>query len=230
MTIEPIEKKRTSMKSSIIMFVVGLLAQQIAQAQGTTYVSNLGQPSAGTLSVGSNSWVAAAFRPGINAGGYVLDSVQLALADASGSPTGFTVMLYATNPGSTAPFSYLATLNGSLDPVAAGVYTFTPASTLTLLSYVFYDIVLTAETPIAVGAYEWSFAATSSYNPSGGWTTGGSAVTSGNGSFWIVSAGAYAQFAISATPVPEPSTLTLLALGGGFLLWRRRKVKPADAA
>src|ERR1017187_6064717 len=30
---------------------------------------------------------------------------------------------------------------------------------------VFYDVVLTAETPVAVGAYEWSFATTSAYNP-----------------------------------------------------------------
>jgi PEP-CTERM motif len=222
--------KKAAISPALLALALALLSSSIAQAQGTIYVWNLGQPSAGSLSVGSNSWVAAAFRPGINAGGYVLDSVQLALADASGSPTGFTVMLYATIPNSTAPFSYLATLNGSLDPVAAGVYSFTPASTLTLLSYVSYDIVLTAETPIAVGAYEWSFATTNFYNPSGGWATAGSALTSGNGSFWTVSAGNYAQFAITATPAPEPSTLGLLALGGGFVLWRRLKVKPSDTA
>src|ERR1039458_2607755 len=110
------------MKSIISMFVVGLLAQQIAVAQGTTtYLSNLGQASAGSLAVGSDSWLAEAFRTGADAGGYVLDSVQLSLADASGSPSGFTVMLYATNPSTPAPFSYLTTLHGSLDPVAAGV-------------------------------------------------------------------------------------------------------------
>jgi hypothetical protein len=213
------------------MFVFGLLAQQMAVAQGTTtYLSNLGQAPAGSLAVGSNSWVAMAVQTGTNAGGYVLDSVQLALADASGSPAGFTVLLYATHPASTAPHSYLATLNGSLDPVTAGVYTYSPASTLTLLPDMFYDIVLTAETPIAVGAYEWSFASTRSYNPSGGWSPNGSVWTSGNGSFWNGSAGAYAQLAVSATPVPEPATAGLLAVGGGFLLWRRRKVKPADAA
>jgi hypothetical protein len=224
MTINPMEKNRTNMKSIISMFVVGLLAQQIAVAQGTTtYLSNLGQASVGSLAVGSDSWLAAAFMTGTNAGGYVLDSVQLSLADASGSPSGFTVMLYATNPNTPAPFSYLSTLNGSLDPVAAGVYTFTPASTLTLRPGVFYDVVLTAETPIAAGAYEWSFATTSSYNPSGGWFAGLSVLTSGNGSppSWHVSAGNYAQFAINAS-VPEPSALALLALGGFLFFWHRR--------
>ena len=208
---------------AIPVFALAVLPPQILQAQGTTYLSNLDQSSSGTLAVGSNSWLAAAFSTGFDAGGYVLDSVQLSLADASGSPSGFTVMLYATSPNTPAPFSYLSTLHGSLDPVAAGVYTFTPASTLTLRPGVFYDVVLTAETPIAAGAYEWSFATTSSYNPSGGWFAGLSVLTSGNGSppSWHVSAGNYAQFAINAS-VPEPSALALLALGGFLFFWHRR--------
>jgi hypothetical protein len=71
---------------SISMFVAGLLAQQLALAQGTTtYLSNLGQASAGSLAVGSDSWLAAPFGTGFNAGGYVLDSAQLSLTDASGN-------------------------------------------------------------------------------------------------------------------------------------------------
>ena len=218
---------------SISMFVAGLLAQQLALAQGTTtYLSNLGQASAGSLAVGSNSWLAAPFMTGANAGGYVLNSVQLALTDASGNPTGFRVMIYNNGawPGGIIPGINLSTLNGSLDPVAAGVYTFTPASTLTLSPRLFYEIVLTAETPIAAGAYEWSFATTSSYNPSGGWlAANGPVLTSGNGSSpsWNVSGATCAQFAINATeiPVPEPSALALLALGGFFLVWHQWKVK-----
>jgi hypothetical protein len=216
------------MKSIISMFVVGLLAQQIAVAQGTTtYLSNLGQASAGSVAVGSDSWLAAPFQTGTNAGGYVLDSVQLALTDASGNPSGFTVMLYAAGVTSPYPLTYLVTLHGSLDPVAAGVYTFTPASTLTLSPRLFYDVVLTAETPMAVGAYEWSFAATSSYNPRDGWTGYAFAWTSSDGSHWQGTGGGL-QLAINGTGVPEPSTLALLALGGGLLVWCRQKVKPFD--
>src|ERR1039458_8132982 len=111
---------------AILALALGMLSPQIIQAQGTTFLSNLDQSSSGALVVGSDSWLAAAFSTGFDAGGYSLDSVQLALADASGSPSGFTVMLYATNPNTPDPFSYHSTLNGSLDPVAAGVYTFTP--------------------------------------------------------------------------------------------------------
>ena len=210
------------------MFVVGLLAQQIAVAQGTTtYLSNLSQASAGSLPVGSDSWLAAAFQTGTNAAGYLLNSVQLALTAASGSPTGFRAMIYNNGaaPSGIIPGTNLCTLNGSLDPVAAGVYTFTPASTLTLLPRLFYEIVLTAETPMAVGAYEWSFATTSSYNPSGGWfAANGPILTSDNGSppSWNLSGASSAQFAINGTAVPEPSTLALLALGGWLLAWRHR--------
>jgi hypothetical protein len=209
---------------AIPVFALAVLPPQILQAQGTTYLSNLDQSSSGTLAVGSDSWLAAPFGTGFNAGGYVLDSAQLSLTDASGSPSGFAVMIYAAGISGPLPVSYLATLHGSLDPVAAGVYTFTPASTLTLRPGVFYDVVLTAETPVAVGAYEWSFATTSAYNPTDYWLVGGPVLTSGNGSSpWNVSGATCAQFAINATDVPEPSTLGLLALGGFVFLWHRRK-------
>ena len=77
------------------MFVVGLLTQRVTQAQGTlTYLSNLGQPSSGSDIVGSNSWLFTTFRVGTNPNGYVLNSIQLEMTDASGTPSGFTVMLY----------------------------------------------------------------------------------------------------------------------------------------
>ena len=82
--------------SSIIASVFGLMASQVIQAQGTmTYLSNLGQSSTGSLAAGSDSWLAAGFQTGTNNGGYVLNSIQLAMNAASGNPTGFKVMLYA---------------------------------------------------------------------------------------------------------------------------------------
>src|ERR1035438_9179425 len=85
---------RKTIISGIIASVFGLLAPHIAQAQGTLYVSSLGLTSSGSASVGSDSWLATDIRTGTNAGGYLLNSVQLALADASGTPSGFTAMLY----------------------------------------------------------------------------------------------------------------------------------------
>src|SRR6202044_2709741 len=111
-------------------FVAGLFIPQIIKAQGTlTYMSNLAQPSTGNKLVGSNSWVATEFQTGANTGGYMLNSVQLEMADASGSPNGFTIMLYSPIVifGPDVPQTNIDTLSGSIDPSTADVYTYTDA-------------------------------------------------------------------------------------------------------
>ena len=102
---------------SIIAFL--LLAARVASAQGTTtFLSNIGQPSSGSQTVGSDSWFAAGFVTGTDASGYLLDSIQLGMASSTGSPSGFTVMLYedAGSPAGLSPGSSLGTFMGSLDP------------------------------------------------------------------------------------------------------------------
>jgi hypothetical protein len=213
----------------ILALALALLPPQIARAQGTIYLSNLGQSPVGSLAVGSNSWVAAGFYTGTNPGGYVLNSVQLGMTDASGNPSDFTAMLYYPLVGGppSGPGRSLATLNGSLDPVTAGTYTYAAPSNLTLPPSTEYFIVLTAGTAVANGAYEWSLSGTDSYNPSEGWSNLGGVWTSSNGSFlsWNLTS-SFPQFAINASTVPEPSTLGLLALGGFFLVRQRRKACP----
>jgi hypothetical protein len=214
----------------IIILMVGLLAPQITRAQGIVYVSNLGQASTGSDSVGSDSWLAMGFDTGTNASGYVLDSVQLGITDATGNPSGFTVMLCAqnyNNPAGPFPGSSLETLNGSANPSTGGIYTYTDASDLILLPSTDYFIVLTAGTTVANGAYEWSVTGignNSSYNPSGGWLGGlGPVLHSSNGSSWSDSPGTtFAQFAIDATAIPEPSSSLLILLGGGVFIYVRR--------
>src|ERR1035438_5489490 len=111
---------------AVLALALGMLSPQIIQAQGTTYLSSLDQSSVGSLAVGSNSWVAAGIYTGTNPGGYVLNSVQLGMTDASGNPSDFTAMLYYPLFGGppSGPGRSLATLNGSLDPVTAGTYTY----------------------------------------------------------------------------------------------------------
>jgi hypothetical protein len=217
---------------SLIGFALALLTQQITQAQGTmTYLSNLGQPPDGSNTVASDSWLAEQFRTGTNASGYLLGSIQLGMADASGNPSGFTVMLYSASFGTGInPGSNLDTLDGSLNPAASGIYTFTTISNLMLLPNALYFIVLTAGTAVSNGAYEWSFMNTASYNPSAGWG-GGVTLSSVNGSSWFRLGGNpnydYSQFAFDAIPVPEPGVLGLFGLGGLAFLWHRRKTKAA---
>jgi hypothetical protein len=213
---------------AILAFALAVLSPQTAQAQGTLYVSSLGLTSTGSSSVGNDSWLATDFGTGTNAGGYLLNSVQLALGDASGNPSGFTAMIYNVNPHigtGVFPGNSLGTLNGSLNPVTGGIYTYSPASDLTLSPNTVCFIVLTDGTAVASAAYEWSFTSTHAPTLSGGWQGDDTFLSSSDGLRWGPFSPGYAQFAINGTPVPEPFTLGLLVLGGSFLVWHRRKAK-----
>jgi hypothetical protein len=212
--------------NGIIVFAVALLAPQILQAQGTmTYLSNVDQASAGSLTVGSDLWLAAAFQTGTNASGYTLDSIELGMADASGSPSGFTVTLYKRYTGALdIRGPSLGTLDGSLNPTTAGIYTYTPDSSLTLSANTQYVIMLSAGTTVASGAYDWSVA-NGSYDTSGNWGIAGIFSSSDGGSRWTGISGNAVQFSIDAIPIPEPGVLALSGLGGLLLLWHCRKLK-----
>lgn len=212
------------MKKLIIIFMGGLLAQQIIQAQGTLYLSNLGQPSTSSLNVGSNSLQAVGFFTGTNTSGYLLDSIQLAMTNATGNSSGFTVMVYTQsgNPAGASPGSSLDTLDGSLNPTTGGTYIYTATSNLILSPSTDYFIVLAAGTAIVNGAYEWSQAGTYSYNPIENWGAG-TVWNSVDGSHWNGNTFLNPEFAITATPIPEPSSEILLGLGGLLLALHRAK-------
>jgi hypothetical protein len=221
--------KKIIIIGGVIVLAVALLAPTIVQAQGMTYLSNLGQPSAGSEAVGSDSWLAEAFQTGTNISGYSLNSVQLDMTDASGNPGGFTVMIYSNGgaPEGISPGSSLGILVGSANPTTSGIYTYTPAANFTLSPITDYFIVLTAGTVVANGDYKWSYAGTYSYNPSDKWATvGGYSIAfyhSSDGLAWTGNLGTYPQFALNATPIPEPSSLALIFLSGGVLIYARRK-------
>jgi PEP-CTERM motif len=201
-------------------FAIGAARSVLGQGT-TTFVSNLGQTPDGANPVGSDSWLAASLFTGVNGGGYSLNSVQLGLADATGSPSGFSVMIYTSGDvaGAIRPTGSIGTLTGSINPSSGGTYTFTAASGIFLSPSTEYFIVISAGTTVANGAFAWNFEDASDYQPSGGWL-GGVTFGSGNGSTlsWMPlgSSPSYenSQFAITATPAPEPGTLGLLALGG----------------
>ena len=194
------------------VLALALLAPQAAQSQGTMYVSSLGQPSTGSVAVGSDSWQAEFFATGKNPGGYLLNSIQLAMAPASGAPSQFIVALYsAHDPIAHRPDSSLGILAGSSDPETSGIYNYT-ASGVTLPPSTYYYVVLTSGTTVSSGFYAWSFN-NSPPVTSGGWGGTQNLFNSSDGSSWHF---AYEdpQFSVTATVVPEPDTLSLLALAG----------------
>ncbi len=217
--------------AGLIGFALALLAPQIVQAQGTMMVlSNFDQTTAGGLAVGSDSWLYEGFITGTNFSGYVLNSIQLEMAGGSGNPSNFMVMIYNNPPAGIAPGSSIGTLNGSLNPVAGGIFTYTPASSITLSRNSMYFIVLTAGTTIANGAYEWNYTSTESYNPNSGWSGTGNFSSASDGSDYLnynYLSGDYAQYAINVTDAPEPGVLGLFGLGGLAFVWHRRKSKAA---
>jgi hypothetical protein len=216
------------MKKTLSIFLAWLLAAQIIEAQGIIYISNLSQKPLSNQEVGSDSWLAFGFLTGTNAGGYVLDSVQLELARALGSPNGFSAMIYS-GISTKSSGNNLSTLAGSLNPATSGIYNYTTASSLTLLPLTTYYVVLTAATSVTTGGYEWSYASNYSYGGINGWQAppragSGNIYESADGLNWnFDNSGGPFQFAITATPVPEPSACVLAAIGPIILFYRRRK-------
>jgi hypothetical protein len=206
-----------------------LLFPRVGSSQGSiNYVSNVGLPSSGSASVSANAWYAADFISGENNAGYSLDSIQLQLTDASGTPNSFTVMIYMgiDEHGGVFPGASVGTLAGSVNPTTRGVYTYSPTSSLSLLPNTEYFVVLTADTPVASGAYGWSVTS----SPSPGYNSyhwGGEVdfQSSSDGLNWSFTSANYGQFALNATSTPEPGVVGLLAVGGLIVAMRRRIAK-----
>jgi hypothetical protein len=209
-------------KIILIAFALAIrLSTSITSAQGTLYVSNLGAASSGSLTVGSDAWIAQAFITGPGAGGYVLDSIQLPMSASSGNPSGFSVSINNVNNQGN-PESSLGSLAGSADPSADGLYTYT-ASDITLLPSTPYYIVLTATTPMVTGYYNANFTG-NNYDSEDNWRMTALA-NSSNGSSWPeFSRFNKLQLAIYAMPVPEPGELGLIAFSGLVFTWYRRTV------
>ena len=184
------------------------------------YVSNLLQTASGSAEVGSDSWIAQEFFTGNDAGAYTLNSIQLLMNAASGSPNGFSLSIYDIL--NTAPNNNLGNLVGP-DPSAGGVFTYT-TSGITLAPSSIYFVVAISTTPVAQGAYVWSKGGQYAIG-NGSWEIYQNYFTSSDGSSWTRNPVQNAfQMAIIATPIPEPGVLGLLGLGGLALLWHRRKV------
>lgn len=205
------------MKTKLIftsLFLVAVLSVNVGvHAQGTvTYLSGLSEPTTGSLPVGSDAWIATWFQTGAAPLGYRLESIQLLMDQPVGNPSGFAIMLWdfrAAQP--------ITTLAGP-DPSAPGTFTY-HASCFSLAPSTVYWFVVTAQAPVATGAYQWSYSNVNSVQQNR-WRTGGYQ-TSTDGLVWSRDAGGTFQFAINATAIPEPSALALVLCGGALWLAAR---------
>ena len=167
----------------------------------------------------SDAWIAQSFGTGTNSGGYILNSVQLLTEAASGNPSGFDVSIYDYVSGFV-PTSGLGSLNGS-DPVADGIFTYTTLG-ITLLPSTLYYVVVTSTTPSIQGVYNWGIANGTTSN-NNGWINIGVYAFSIDASNWNPGRCSVFQLAINATPIPEPSVISLLFFGSGIFICARRR-------
>ena len=126
-------------------------------------VSNLGQTEVGSSEITTND-LAQSFETGTNAAGYTLTSIELRL-DSNDSTDTPTVKLYSGSANGTeeATFTGPAMLVGS----GSGDYTFTPSSTVTLLTSTTYWVV--AE---GVGAWIYTTSTSEDGTSATGWEIG----------------------------------------------------------
>src|ERR1035437_1491971 len=187
----------------VFAWVVIFIADSRLKAQGTIYLSNLGETGAG-YSVGGG-WQS--FQTGISSNGYNLNSVTLVMGNWLGNASNFLVSIRADDAGQLG--TSLATLNGNSDPETAGEYNYT-ASNLILNPDTVYWILVNCDSfspnPFfPSGGYAWQGTLSPNYFFAGDWV----ANRVGN-SFGSVSV---FQFAVNATAVTEPASLALFVFG-----------------
>jgi hypothetical protein len=202
----------------VIICAAGIFALERAPAQGViTFLDNTSQPIAGNNGLGNTTFdprIDVEFQTGTNAAGYTLNSVSFLMANASTapSPTAFEIDVLAADDSTEMflPFSV------SSNPITAGLYTYSVPSVLLAANT---DYWLSCHNP-GSGTYEWDYADNTTATTVGGWSITGNIGPAGT------SASGIPMFAISATAVPEPSSLAMLAMGtilvlGGAKLRRR---------
>jgi hypothetical protein len=174
-------------------------------------VSNLGQTPTGSSAIGSDFWIAQSFNIiASDLNEYLLDSVELLMNPATGSPSGFEVSLFSA-PAGIGPQDYLGSLSGSSSPSTGGNYSYT-ASEITLTRGIFYYVVVSSSTPTNLGEFNWS--ASDSLTQNGSWVINDVYYSSSDGSSWDQHFRRDVfQMGINANIVPEPSTAALLGLG-----------------
>jgi hypothetical protein len=201
------------MKQLTVFTLAGLLLGHLAYGQGTVYVSNLQEATFTTEHVASDWTFAAFFVTGNHPEGYDLNSLQLLLSQGSGAPYGFHVSIHGVADG--LPGVSLGALAGP-DPYTGGAFSYV-ATGVTLASSTPYFIVVTAANPLAEGHYNWNRSTTSDYQTSGGWFSSHGYYYTHDGATWFVDRNSPLQFAVAATPIPEPSSFALLLCGGALI-------------
>jgi hypothetical protein len=202
---------------SAAFFILSLeIVPQAVTAQGTVYLSNLGETGTGAVVGGGGQ----SFETGGASNGYMLNSITLLMGEFLPNASNFNVSIHTDNSGQAG--ASIGVLDGNIDPETAGQYVYT-ASGITLNATTTYWVVATCDSSSTLppilppGGYTWQFTSSPAYTFADGWNIDTSLSESLPGSYQML------QFSIDATPLPEPSTLAVLALGCIYFISRRAR-------
>jgi hypothetical protein len=185
----------------ILAIFLAILSSRFCSAQGSpNYLDNTGELI--KTNTGLFGLLGMQFQAGTNAGGYVLNGLQLLFADAEGdpSPPKFRVILLADYFNSYG--MELAHLQTTANPTNAGLYYFSPDRLVELQAGTNYWLLMFLYGGTSLGSYQWSFTETAHFASVDGWSITGNTLPGQPG---------FPMFSINATAIPEPSTLALLA-------------------
>ena len=207
-----------SFKAITATFAISVFSLACAHAQ--TVIDSTTQSVTGAAAINFSDWNGNKFVN--DATSRNLQSITLSMdvaADTSGS---FRVELYS-NSGSL-PGSSLGILTGNGNPATAGLYTYTPSSTITLNPNTTYWVV--AKVTSGLGDYSWNYTSTTTHGGTG--TLGGFSESFDQGGSWSAENVSFpSMFSVTATAVPEPSSyaamLGVAALGFGIFNRRFRR-------
>ena len=197
------------------------ITPQVVLAQGVIYLSNLNIFGNG-FSVGGGSQ---SFQTGVASDGYILNWITLSMGEYLPNASNFNISLYSDDIGQAGVL--IGALSGDTDPETAGQYVYT-ASDILLDSLTTYWIVATCDSssPNIISppdGYTWQMANSLDYASANGWNIDNSGNSSliGNGLL---------QFAVNATPVPEPNISGLFIFGGLLFSFCRSRFTPTQSS
>jgi PEP-CTERM motif len=187
-----------------------LLQSRISNAQGAaTYLDNTGQPVSGTRGFDLTA-TGAQFVTGTNAGGYVLNSLQLLFAEAVGSPEARYLRCDLLSDYYNSPSILLDSFIPNDNPTTAGSHTFVRRQPLApptiLVANTDYWLFFYAPSGSSFGYHRYNFTDSINSTSIDGWRVTGETFTP-----FPPGQTGLPMFSLNATAIPEPSTLALLA-------------------
>ncbi len=202
-------------------FSLCIMVLGTSPTHGEVVVSNLTETSVGTISFTPTQSVAGAFTTGDSA--FTLEKITLALGNASGASSVFTVSLYSSSLG--LPGALIETLSGPASPQPAGSYGFSSGGSAILNANTTYFWVGTLTSSTASDRRRSHLTASTNESSSLGWTMANAYYTKLGSGNWTASTSYSLMFSVDAVSVvPEPGAYAVLAgvAALGLVATRRR--------